>query len=228
MLIAASLVPLVFASALAAGVVPVTPLPPIAISVSTSSTLSPTLVTRVLDETAAVWRPAGLTFVWRREPVDARQSVDANPPCLAPALRVVIGSGRAADVSRRHDNVMALGWIVFGDDDKPDQEIYLSFDNAQAYMVSARAVVGLIDRMPTAEREMLLARVMGRALAHEIGHYLLASKVHTPRGLMQATHTATDFFSMERRAFAVDVAQRQAVFDRLRQDRTVAVRHDMR
>ena len=34
--------------------------------------------------------------------------------------------------------------------------------------------------MPLAQREMLLARAMGRALAHELGHYLLASKIHTP------------------------------------------------
>ena len=41
---------------------------------------------------------------------------------------------------------------------------------------------------------MLLARAMGRALAHEMGHYLLASKEHTKNGLMQAHRTATEFF----------------------------------
>ena len=33
--------------------------------------------------------------------------------------------------------------------------------------------------MPIFEREMLMARAMGRALAHELGHYFLASKEHT-------------------------------------------------
>jgi hypothetical protein len=64
---------------------------------------------------------------------------------------------------------------------------------------------------------MLLGRAMGRALAHEIGHYLLASKLHTARGLMQASHTASEFFGADRRSFAIDAAQRQAVAARLRQ-----------
>jgi hypothetical protein len=223
MLIATSLASIVLASALAAGATPATSsLPPFAISVSTPSTLSPTLVERVLAEADAVWRPAGVTFVWRRQHDDARARTIEAGPGLAPTLRVVIGRGRAADTVKRHDSTMALGWIVF-DDNAPDSEIYLSYDNADAYMVSSRAVVGLSDRMPVAERETLMARVMGRALAHEIGHYLLASKVHTTRGLMQATHTATEFFTFDRRAFAVDAAQRQAVADRMRQDRALAV-----
>jgi hypothetical protein len=82
----------------------------------------------------------------------------------------------------------------------------------------------LIDRMPIAERELLLGRAMGRALAHEIGHYLLASKLHTARGLMQATHSASAFFGYPRSGFAVDAAQRQAVVDRLRHEPRVVSR----
>jgi len=85
-------------------------------------------------------------------------------------------------------------------------------------------VVGLADRMPIAEREMLLARAMGRALAHEIGHYLFGSKTHSARGLMQATHSAAQFFGYERNAFTVDTAQRQVAVDRLRQERRVVSR----
>jgi hypothetical protein len=222
-----SLAAAVLASAFTGAAAPATSsLPPVTITVSAEAAVPPTLVKRVLDETDAVWRAAGFSFVWRRETDAARARIDAGP-CLAPGLRVTIGSGRAADAERRHDNRMALGWIVF-DDGRPDSEIYISYDNAEAYMISSRGAVGLVDRMPILEREFLLARVMGRALAHEIGHFLLASKVHTPRGLMMATHTASEFFGYERTAFAIDAAQRQAVAARLRKSPVVAALHDVR
>jgi hypothetical protein len=221
-----SLAAAVLASAFTGATAPATSsLPPVTITVS-GSAVSPTLVKRVLEETDAIWRVAGFSFVWRRETDAARARIDAGP-CLAPGLRVTIGSGRAADAERRYDNIMALGWIVF-DDGQPDSEIYISYDNAEAYMISSRGTVGLVDRMPILEREFLLARVMGRALAHEIGHFLLASKVHTPRGLMMARHTASEFFGYERTAFAIDPAQRQAVAARLRKSPAVAALHDVR
>ena len=91
-------------------------------------------------------------------------------------------------------------------------------------MADATAVVGLLDRMTIVQRETLLARAMGRALAHEIGHYLLGSKVHTGRGLMRAMHSASDFFGADRASFALDAAQRQAVAARLRQGPLVVSR----
>lgn len=230
MLITTSLAAVVLASALSGAAAPgASALPPMSIAVSASTAISPTLVTRVLAEADAVWRGAGLTFAWRRE----RDATDARAiparaletgPGLTPTLRVVIGSGEPADAERRSRNTTALGWIVF-DAGAPAPEIYLSYDNAQAYMANAREVVGLIDRMPIAEREMLLGRAMGRALAHELGHYLLASKVHTQHGLMRASHTATEFFAFERSSFGIDAGQREAVVERLRQNVRIAM-HD--
>jgi hypothetical protein len=51
-----------------------------------------------------------------------------------------------------------------------------------------------------------------------MGHYLLASKVHTPRGLMQASHTASDFFATGTNAFRIDAGQRRSIEARLRHD----------
>jgi hypothetical protein len=208
-----------------------TALPPMTISVSASTAISPSLVGYLLAETDAVWRAAGLSLRWRRDadacdrPVVGARGSDAAA-CPPATLRVVIGSGHTADAARRGDTSMALGWITF-DDDAPASEIYLSYDNAVAYITNAREVVGPTGRMPVMEREILLGRAMGRALAHELGHYLLASKTHTRRGLMRATHTASEFFASERRAFVVDAGQRQTVADRLRQNARVAM-HDPR
>ena len=65
---------------------------------------------------------------------------------------------------------------------------------------------------------------MGRALAHELGHYLLASKVHTARGLLKASRTAAELFSIERAGFKIDPLQRQQIAARMRGDSLVVRR----
>jgi hypothetical protein len=227
MLIVTNLAGVVLASSLAGAATPVTSsLPPMVITVATATAMSPTLLTRVIEETDAVWRPAGLTLVWRRPSGNAisRARIVDTDPCVSSGLRVVIGNERGRDAEKRRDDVTVLGWIVFGEGDTPNPEIYLSYENTEAYMLGARAVVGLTGQMPVAEREMLLARAMGRALAHEIGHYLLASKAHTARGLMQAKHTASDLFGAVLTPFAIDAAQREAVAARLRHESLVVSR----
>jgi hypothetical protein len=105
---------------------------------------------------------------------------------------------------------------VFEGGDVPAQEIYLSRANAMALMADSRGVVGLIDQMPIAQRDMLLARALGRALAHELGHYLFVSKAHTARGLMKAIVTAAELFQPDNRGFYIEAAQRSSVAARLR------------
>jgi hypothetical protein len=42
---------------------------------------------------------------------------------------------------------------------------------------------------PPRVRETFVVHALGRSIAHEIGHYLLQSTVHQPRGLMRARFT---------------------------------------
>src|SRR5712692_9597124 len=160
MRIATSLAAIVFAPSLAGDAAPVTwSIPPMAVTVATATTMSPTLVPLVLEETDAVWRAAGLTLAWCRaggEAAPRARTIEADP-CASSTLRVVIGNERGPDADNRRDDTTALGWIVFDERDTPDREIYLSYGNARTYMADARAVVGLTDRMPVAEREMLMA-----------------------------------------------------------------------
>ena len=119
---------------------------------------------------------------------------------------------------------LPLGWIRFDDVAAPEQEIYLSHANAVGLMEQARGVVGIAGQMPIAQRETLLARAMGRALAHELGHYLLASKVHTQSGLMKAVLTAVELFMPDARGLRIEPAQGRSVLARLRGDTLVASR----
>jgi hypothetical protein len=179
------------------------------INVAASSDISSTMVSRALDETASIWRAAGVEFVWKRGP----------GPFTPAALTVVIGH----NLRPVREGALALGWIYF-DESTPGQQLYISYANVQQLMRESSGVTGPQDRMPIFEREVLMARAIGRALAHELGHYFLASKEHTKYGLMKAHRTATEFFGPDQRSFKLDRAQRSVIAARLAQEAVVVSR----
>lgn len=179
------------------------------VNVSASPDIPPSLVSSLLAETDAIWRSSGFTFAWRHAPREAG----------AASLHVVIGH----DVRPGRGGGLALGWIVF-DEGRPEHEIYVSHANAQRLMIEAPGVVGALDRMPLLEKHTLLARAMGRALAHEMGHYLLESKAHTLNGLMRAGITASEFFGNDNRQFKLDNGQRGSITARLTKESVVSRR----
>src|SRR6202011_1913073 len=146
-------------------------------------------------EADEIWNAIGIRFGWRHAaariaPAYAQSSEAGR--YLPSTLRVTVDDGLG---DWKEDGIMPLGWIFFDRPDEPDQEIHISYGNARALLAASSLVVGDITSMPTLEREVYLARAMGRALAHELGHYLLASKAHTEHGLMQKRLSASDFFS---------------------------------
>jgi hypothetical protein len=179
------------------------------INVSASPDIPSTLVALALEETDAIWRNSGFAFAWRQAPPDHSAAI----------LHVVIGH----NVRPVTEGGLALGWIMF-EETRPQQEIYVSYANVEQLLDASPGIVGPKDRVTRFEREVLLARAMGRALAHEMGHYLLASKAHTESGLMKAHRTATDFFSYDNRRFKLDAAQRSAITARLTREAVVASR----
>jgi hypothetical protein len=190
-----------------------TDVPPMIVTIVPAVDLSPQLLKAVLAEAAAIWRPGGVSFVWRHAPRAVSPARLGDPaPYMPSTLRITIGDDHGVGQEGR----LPLGWVVFNEGSVPVPEIYLSLANAKAMMEAARGVIGIVDQMPVAQRETLLSRAMGRALAHELGHYLLASKLHTPRGLMKASLTAVELFTPNGGLFRIEPAQRRAVADRLR------------
>jgi hypothetical protein len=224
MLIATTVAVALLASTVAAAGAPAASspaIPPMIVNVTTATDLPSRLVAAVLAEADAIWRPSGVTFIWRRTPlvVPSYASAAETGPYVPNTLRLTIGDKRGAG----RDGHLPLGWILF-DEVVPEQEIYISHVNARAMMDQARGVVGIVDQMTIMQRETLLARAMGRALSHELGHYLLASKVHTVRGLMKAVLTAVELFMPDTSPFRIEPAQRLAVAARLRGEPIVASR----
>ena len=179
------------------------------LSISASADVSPTLVDHVVDETNAIWKPAGVTLQWIRSGSSGAGS-DAS-------VDVVIGQARGS----AHAYDAPLGWIAF-EEGRPQPHLYLSYANATALLEAARGVVGSVSRMPILERETYLGRALGRALAHELGHYLLELKTHTSAGLMKANFTAAEFFMPEKTHFTITKAQQATAAARLSQAPLVA------
>jgi hypothetical protein len=209
MLIATSVAVIVAAASLAAGAVAPVNLapPPIVVNISAAPNVSASLVAMVIAEADAIFRSAGVSFIWRR-----------GESTLA-SLRVAIGN----EAGTAQQGRTALGWITF-EDGRPEHEIYVSYANAEQFMEGSSSAVGLVHNMTIAERNTMLGRVMGRALAHELGHYLLATKTHTAKGLLKAVRSATEFFSYDRTRFQLEPAQRTEIAARLNSEAVLASR----
>ena len=59
---------------------------------------------------------------------------------------------------------------------------------------------------PTALQDQRLGLVLGRAVSHEIGHYLLQTNTHASRGLMRARIDAREFADLRSGTFRLDRA----------------------
>jgi hypothetical protein len=195
-------------------------IPPMIVNVTATPDASASLVAHLLAEANAIWHPSGVTFVWQHAArvVVPYARASETGPYVPRTLRLTIGDNRGPE----RDGRLPLGWIQFDDAAAPEQEIYLSHRNALQMMLESRDAVGDAAQMPMAQREMLLARAMGRALAHELGHYLLASKVHTEQGLMKAILSAAELFSPDSGRLRIEPAQRRTIAARLHREPLVA------
>jgi hypothetical protein len=93
----------------------------------------------------------------------------------------------------------ALGSIRFTDG-VPEPAITMYPDAVAAIVASMRVTRDDLYSQPAYHVQML-GRVLGRALAHEIGHYLLRSRIHSPTGLMRALQPASDLVAPDGRRF---------------------------
>ncbi len=87
-----------------------------------------------------------------------------------------------------------LGWIEFTNDE-PSQTITVSTTALGRLMEISSWSGRRISEWPQSVRRRFLARALGRSVAHEMGHYLLRSKLHTRKGLMRDHVTADEIMN---------------------------------
>jgi hypothetical protein len=127
------------------------------------------------EEVERLWAPYGVDVCWRGETAPCREAVGR----LSVRLEASIDS-TASDES---DTTPIVGQIRL----RPgggDAQVRLSLAGARSLAARARLGGRPLGSLPSNLRDGFLSRVLGRGLAHEVGHFVLASRDHSTRGLM--------------------------------------------
>lgn len=165
----------------------------IRVAVVTSLEIPDSIVNGICTETDAIWGRADVTIDWRRVP--------ANEQDQGWLLQVTIDDQQRGVISRQE----ALGWITFTAAG-PKPSIHLSRAGVEDLLFREPYA----QRAPIAARDAFVGRALGRALSHELGHYLLNTKAHSPRGLMRAYWPSDELFAAWRGGFELTPTERAA------------------
>lgn len=156
---------------------------------TTASTLSKTARSSMMHEAAAIWAQHGVIINWV-SPAVVR-------PIAPDRLRVLILKRRPQ--LQKSDEPFAVGELVRPAGSHP--VALVSIESAQRLVASLRGRAGY-ELISVDERR--LGVVLGRALAHEIGHYLLNTHTHARSGLMRPQFDALEFTDLRDDTFALD------------------------
>jgi hypothetical protein len=154
---------------------------------TTSSELSGISQRALVIETEAIWRDANVQLRW----------LSADPPSDPErALRILV---TRQVVTAASDHRWPVGELLRFQD---------STAIAMASIAGALRIVAEPPDLPLMDlplmRQHKLGVVLGRAVAHEIGHYLLESNGHSSYGLMRANIDAREFADLRTGAFRLD------------------------
>lgn len=164
------------------------PVSQLTLALSSTHMLSPVSMSALIAETTAIWKDSRVELQWL---TDGRDQPDALRVLVI--ARVVPASGPTP---------WAVGELVRTEGARA---------LAIASITGARRIVEeskfKADDLP-ALRDRRLGVVLGRAVAHEIGHYLLRTSTHSTQGLMRAQIDAREFADLRSGSFRLDqVAQ---------------------
>jgi hypothetical protein len=154
----------------------------------------------MMQETDVIWRPYGVTLVWITE--GTGEGSAGGPAAL---LRVHFVHGARPTPPIGSPGASRLGAIRFFDD-VADDLIMLSTDEIAATVMSTGLSGHDLHDLPPGLIEDVTGRATGRVLAHELGHYLLASATHTQKGLMRPSFAGQELVGLDRRTFRLDPA----------------------
>jgi hypothetical protein len=154
---------------------------------TTSNELSGVSQRALVNETESIWRDANVQLRWLKD----NTSTDVGRP-----LRILVAR-RAVTAASAHS------W--------PVGELLRFHDKSAIAMASIASALRIVQGDPgrqlldlPAMHQYKLGVVLGRAVAHEIGHYLLQSNTHSPYGLMRANIDAREFADLRTGAFRLD------------------------
>jgi hypothetical protein len=140
-----------------------------------------------------IWMPYGIT-IQRQESVEA--------------IRVIVSPNMMR--SETSAAPMALGDTLFTQGHATPY-IHLWLGAAEALAAGSELEGRSFTSRSSVERDVILRQMLGVALAHEIGHYLLDSSHHSSAGLLRQTLSVTDLAFPQPAHLRLTNAQQQLV-----------------
>lgn len=168
----------------------------------------------MMRETIEIWRAAGVDVTWSKLPA-AGTARTAEMTALAamepshPHVMVIVTHDMPEALMYAPAGARVMASILFIEN-RPTKLIAAYPAEVQRLLESARTDARALTERPAALRHRLMGRVLGRAIAHELGHFLFGSSDHAPTGLMRARHRVDDLTSPFRQAFRVIAAPQLA------------------
>lgn len=169
------------------------------VRVDAGPAIKPSVIAGIAAEVRSVWKPYGVdvTFVSTASPLTGEPSEE---------IRLVI-TDHVLPVSRRRSEVAGIGWIEFVGPEQPSPAITVSTTAALKLSEQAIWAGTSLDLLPARVRDQFLVHALGRAAAHEIGHYLLRSTVHARDGLMRPQFSTQEIMDDHPTRFRLEPAQ---------------------
>jgi hypothetical protein len=162
--------------------------------------MTDTSLETLLTETIAIWAPYNVIV----SPIHTLSRPDVGEGEHRIKLVIRNPPANRAD-GRTPRGYRAVASITFTGA-MPGDIMYASLEAARHIVEAAQ-----LDQFPPAIRERLAAQLLGRAIAHELGHYLLRSTNHSRRGLMRALFGTSDLVAPDRNAFRLEPEQAAAL-----------------
>jgi hypothetical protein len=160
----------------------------------TGHPFSPLTLRTAMLEASALWSPYGV-------------AIDDGAACEWASGDTELVTVVIVEKRRSAGSSSPLGAITFGPDGTPAPFVTI-FHSDLLRVIAGTRVLGAVEwQWPRTMREEIVGRVLGRVLAHEIGHYVLRSPNHRPGGLMQSVQFVDVLVSPERHAFVLSAKE---------------------
>lgn len=153
-------------------------------------------------EASAIWAPYGVGIHERSTAL-----LDCAGEDITEVLVTIVPAAKAAAIvassAATRDVATPLGLTGFDEDARPIPSIVL-FQTSIIRVASYVVRLGVpLRRWPARAQDEVVARLIGRTLAHELGHFMLRLQAHTTSGLMRAFHTLEELSNPDRTAFGL-------------------------
>jgi hypothetical protein len=159
------------------------------VMLTTTSTLPDSARNPMMAEVENIWRNHGVVIDWLPG--------TAVRPISQDRLRVLVVEQRKSRAAPRER--ITVGELLRPVNGHP--LAIVSVGNAQQLVAVVR---DRSDHDLVAVEQLRLGLVLGRAMAHEIGHYLLDTHTHASHGLMRPHFDALEFTDLRDGTFALD------------------------